>query len=114
MFEVADDEEFKVSVCTNCARHPSLKKMIEADLAVGICAFCCRTDAQVRNPENTEPMVMLIRALIRFYWDEFSYNSHWGGEAVLELFNEADNPVVEPFAANEYYDEFGECPIFCV
>lgn len=106
MFEVADDEELKVSVCSNCARHPSLKKMIEADLAVGICAFCCRTDAQVRNPENTEPMVMLIRALIRFYWDEFSYNSHWGGEAVLELFNEADNPVVEPFAANEYYDEF--------
>lgn len=106
MTEAADDGELRVSVCTDCARHPSLKKMIEADLATGTCAFCCRTDAQVRNPEDIEPMVMLMRALIRFYWDEFSYNSHWGGEAVLELFNEADNPIVEPFAANDYYDDF--------
>lgn len=106
MSEAVDNEELQVSICTDCARHPSLKKMIEADLAVGICAFCCRTDAQVRNPENTEPMAMLMRALIRFYWDEFSYNPHWGGEDVLELFNEADNPVVEPFVANDYYDDF--------
>ena len=106
MTEAVDDEELQVSVCTDCARHPSLKKTIEADPVTGICAFCCRTDAQVRNHENTEPMVMLMRALIRFYWDEFSYNSHWGGEAVLELFNDADNPVVKPFAANDYYDAF--------
>lgn len=106
MTEAANDEELQVSVCTDCARHPSLKRIIEADLVTGICAFCCRTDAQVRNPENIEPMVMIMRALIRFYWDEFSYNSHWGGEAVLELFNEADNPVVQPFAANDYYDDF--------
>lgn len=106
MTEAVDDEESQVSVCSDCARHPSLKKTIEADPVTGICAFCCRTDAQVRNPENTEPMVMLMRALIRFYWDEFSYNSHWGGEAVLELFNDPDNPVVEPFAANDYYDAF--------
>lgn len=106
MSEAANNEELQVSVCTECARHPSLKKMIKADLATGICAFCCRTDAQVRNPESIEPMVMLMRALIRFYWDEFSYNSHLGGEAVLELFNEQDNPVVEPFVANNYYDDF--------
>lgn len=106
MSEAADDEELQVSVCTECARHPSLKRMIEADLATGICAFCCRTDAQVRNPENIEPMVMLMRALIRFYWDEFSYNSHWGGDAVLDLFNDADNLVVEPFVADDYHDEF--------
>jgi hypothetical protein len=106
MSEAADDEELQVSVCTDCARHPSLKKMIEADLATGTCAFCCRTDAQVRNPKNIEPMVMLIRSLIRFYWDEFSYNPHWGGDAVLDLFKDADNLVVEPFVADDYYDEF--------
>lgn len=106
MSKAADYEEMRVSVCTDCARHPSLKKIIEADLATGICAFCCRTDAQVRNPENIEPMVMLMRSLIRFYWDEFSYNSHWGGDPVLSLFSDADNFVVEPFVANDYYDEF--------
>lgn len=108
MSEAARDEGFQVSVCIDCARHPSLKKMIEADLVTGICAFCCRTDAQVRNPENIEPMVMLMRSLIRFYWDEFSYNSHWGGDPVLELFEDADNLIVEPFVANDYHDEFDE------
>lgn len=106
MTEAADDEKLRVSICTDCARHPSLKRMIEADLATGICAFCCKTDAQVRNPENIAPLVMLMRALIRFYWDEFSYNSHWGGDPVLDLFNDANNPVVRPFAATDYYDDF--------
>lgn len=101
----AGEEDLKVSICLDCARHPSLKRMIEADRTTGVCAFCCRTDATVRNPDNAQPMVMLVRALIRFYWDEFDYNRHWGGENVLELFRAADNPVVRPFVADEYYDE---------
>ena len=108
MTEAAGDQGLQVSVCGDCARHSSLKKIIKADLVTGICAFCCRTDAQVRNPENIEPMVMMMRALIRFYWDEFSYNSHWGGEEVLKLFDDADNPVVKPFAADDYYYDFDE------
>lgn len=106
MTEAAVDEELQVSVCVDCARHPSLKKAIEADRVTGICAFCCRADALVRNPENVEPMVMLMRALIRFYWDELAYNSHWGGDAVLDLFHDAENPVVEPFVADDYHDAF--------
>lgn len=106
MNEASDDDELKVSVCSDCARHPSLKNMIEADLVTGVCAFCCKTDAQVRNPENIEPMIMLMRALIRFYWDEVSYNSHFGGDDAPHLFDDADNPVVKPFASDEYYDEF--------
>lgn len=50
-------------------------------------------------------MVMLVRALIRFHWDETSYNHHWGGESVLALIGEEDNPVVEPFVADTYQDE---------
>ena len=106
MEEAGIDESLSVSVCIDCARHPSLKQIIEDDLIVGICAFCCRTDAKVRNTETIEPMVMLIRSLIRFYWDEAVYNSHWGGDGVLELFCDAENPVVEPFVAESYYDEF--------
>ena len=82
----AVEEDVKVSVCVDCARHPSLKRAIKARPVIGTCAFCCRTDAEVRDGDDIEPMIMLIRALIRFYWDEEAYNSHWGGGNVLELF----------------------------
>ncbi|MBU0823819.1 MAG: RES family NAD+ phosphorylase [Alphaproteobacteria bacterium] len=76
----AVEEDPKVSICIDCARHPSLKRIIAARSVTGICAFCCRDDVVVRDTDDIEPMVMLLRALIRFYWDEFAYNSHWGGE----------------------------------
>ncbi len=106
--EDIEDAEPMVSLCVDCARHPSLKRVIEADSVTGLCAFCERLDATVRNPDRTEPMVMLLRSLIRFYWDEFSYNGHWGGDSVLDLFVAHDNPVVTPAVSNTYHDEFDD------
>jgi hypothetical protein len=80
--------------------------MIETRPVIGTCAFCCRTDVTVRDPDDIRPMVMLVRALIRFYWDEAVYNSHWGGDAVLDLFKDDANPVVRPPVADTYQDEF--------
>ncbi len=80
--------------------------MIETQPFSGTCAFCCRTNVTVRDPDDIEPMVMLIRALIRFYWNEETYNSHWGGGAVLDLFKDDVNPVVKPPVADTYQDEF--------
>jgi hypothetical protein len=37
------DENPKVSICLDCARHPSLKANIATRTKPGICAFCCRT-----------------------------------------------------------------------
>jgi hypothetical protein len=102
-----EDEDVRVSACVDCARHPSLIRVIEADSVTGLCAFCGRPDAIVRNPDNAEPMVMLIRALIRYYWDEFEYNGHWGGDSVLDLFADDANPVVRPAIADTYLDDFG-------
>lgn len=99
-------DEVRVSVCVNCARHPSLKQIIRADCVTGLCAFCGRLDATVRNPDSTEPMVMLIRALIRLYCDEFEYNGHWGGDSVLDLFIDDGNPVLKPALTDDYLDEF--------
>jgi hypothetical protein len=80
--------------------------MIQAKLVTGTCAFCCRDRAPVRDPDDVEPMVMLMRALIRFYWDEFDYNSHWGGDSAVELFADAANPVIAPPVCDTYRDEF--------
>jgi len=95
----------EVSVCVGCARHASLKRVIEADSTIGICGFCGETEVTVRNPANSEPMVMLFRALIRLHWDEIEYNPHFGGDSVLHLFANDNNPVVEPAITDEYWDE---------
>jgi len=102
----AVEEDIKVSVCVDCARHPSLKRAIKARPVIGICAFCCRTDAEVRDADDIKPMVMLIRALIRFYWDEVAYNPHWGGGSVLDLFEDDANLVVTPPVADTFQDDF--------
>ncbi len=103
--EVGDDE-ISISICWDCSTHPSLKRLIEQDCVIGVCGFCTRADVRVRNPENTEPMVMLIRALVRYYWDEWDYNPHWGGDSVLGLFVEG-NPVLAPLLSDKYSDEIG-------
>lgn len=106
--EVLNESDPRVSLCVDCARHPSLKRIIEDDSVVGLCAFCGRRDAKVRNPDRAEPMIMLIRSLIRYYWDEFEYNDHWGGESVLSLFERDDNPVVKPATSKDYLDLFDD------
>ncbi|MES0073608.1 RES family NAD+ phosphorylase [Mesorhizobium sp. M0058] len=51
---------------------------------------------------------MLLRALIRFFYDEQEYNRHWGGESVLSLFEHEDNPILKPPTSNAYLDDFDE------
>ena len=68
--EIDPDEEVATSLCIDCSRHSSVKKMVAVDCTKGRCALCARDNVDVRNPENLEPLVMLIRALIRFHYDD--------------------------------------------
>ena len=108
MVEIDSDEEIRTSLCLDCARHTSVKKIIVQDCTKGRCAVCARDDVDVRNPDNLEPLVMVIRALIRFHYDEHEYNPHWGGDSVMSLFYKADNPILEPPKSNLYVDDFDE------
>ncbi|WP_057469013.1 RES family NAD+ phosphorylase [Rhizobium sp. Root1203] len=105
--ELNDDELFP-SLCMDCARHPSVKKLVAQDCTKGRCALCARDDVDVRNPQNLEPLVMVIRALVRFHYDEQDYNPHWGGESVMSLFYDDANLIVEPPKSNLYVDDFDE------
>jgi hypothetical protein len=99
------DADIAVSICDKCAKHPSLKRLVCSDAITGLCCLCGIPDAKVRNTKDLTPMVMLIRSLIRFYWDETSYNSHWGGDQAIELFDR-ENPVLLSPATQNYRDEF--------
>jgi hypothetical protein len=104
--EVTDDIEIVVGLCADCAIHDSLKRLIEEQHELGMCAFCEKPDARIPSTTRVEPMVMLLRALIRFYWDEFLYNHHWGGDTPMALLCEPDNPVVKPPKSDRFHDEF--------
>lgn len=98
----------RVSLCGDCARHPGLKKCIAANSVLGLCAFCGRSGVAVRSPDDIQPMVMLLRALIRYHWDESAYNRHWGGDSLLALFDDPNNPLLAPPASDAYLDDFDE------
>jgi hypothetical protein len=100
-----DDDAPQASICVDCARHSSLKRLIASNAVPGLCGLCEREDVNVCDPRNTNSMVMLLRSLVRFYWDEYDYNPHWGGESVMALFGDPDNPVLEPPRSDRYYDE---------
>lgn len=100
------ENEIKVSLCVDCARHPSLKRSIKARSIIGICGRCCRADVEVRDPDDAQALVMVFRALVRFFYDEHEYNPHWGGTDVMVLLSDPDNPILEPSKSLDYGDEF--------
>ena len=106
MTKMVTDEDINVSVCIDCARHESLKKVIKENTSIGLCGFCGRTDAMVRCLEDLQPMTRVFKALIRFYWHEFDYNRHFGGvDSIIDLFDDDDNLVVKPTVTDQYRDE---------
>ena len=64
-----------LSICVDCSKHESLKKFVRDHGAVGYrCGICHRADLITSRPDAFQSLSYLIRALIRFYYDEWSYN----------------------------------------
>lgn len=89
-----------LSICVECSKHESLKRFVKNHGAVGYrCGICHRGDLIASQPESYKSLSYLIRALVRFYYDEWAYNGHWGGDhEPAELLSRA-NPIVEHEAA---------------
>lgn len=97
-----------VSLCVDCTVNEDLKNLITADAVKGLCGLCGRKTVIVRNPNKFGDVKMLIRALIRYHWDESDYNSHWGGESISYLLSQPSNPVLKPSQIDDHLDEFYE------
>jgi hypothetical protein len=88
------------SICLACAKHRSLKKFIEANGAKGNrCGICHRTDQIASDPVKFEALSNLVKSLVRFYYDEFAYNPHWGGHYGAEHLLLERNEIIEHQAA---------------
>ena len=79
------EDGLTVSVCNDCARHAGLEQTIEADINVRICRFYHRSKVKAKASDNCKPVLRPFKALIRFCWDEFEGNSHWGGRKVAAI-----------------------------
>ncbi len=85
-----------VSICVMCAIHPSLKRFVRDHGAVGYeCGICHRSDQIASSPADYGALSSLIRALIRFHYDEWTYNRHWGGNDEPESLLCRENDIVE-------------------
>lgn len=85
-----------LSLCTDCARHETLKAFIQTHPSEhDRCGACLRTApaALVCAVSDRQRLSYVLRALIRFYYDEDDYNEHLGGDSPQSLF-ESDNPIL--------------------
>jgi hypothetical protein len=85
-----------VTLCRDCAKHPSLKRFVEENAVEGpVCGICQETGYvyPACNPSRKENLTNLIKGLVRFYYDEFEYNGHFGGDEPQKLLAKS-NPIL--------------------
>lgn len=94
-----DDPPFeKLSLCVDCCKDPSLKRFVEANAEDGLaCAACIPVTGFARACaiERRQDMMNLLAGLVRFHFDEFEYNSSWGGADSVEELLTRPNPILE-------------------
>lgn len=96
-----------VSVCAGCAKHSEIRALAESALAKGVCGVCGHPGV-VFDPEQFGKMRNLIRALIRFHFNEDAYNGHWGGTSVAEVLLKQPNPLLQNLGFSDYADDLVE------
>jgi hypothetical protein len=97
------------SICIECAKHRSLKQFVKKCGAVGYeCGICRRRDLIASAPAEYDALSSLVRALVRFHYDEWSYNRHWGGDEEPPTMLCSENPILEHAATPGFPREAGE------
>jgi hypothetical protein len=86
------------SLCSICAKHLSLKRFVLNHGATGYeCGICHRKDQVATAPADYPAISSLVRSLVRYFYDEWSYNPHWGGDlAPPSLLCKEDEIVEHP------------------
>ncbi|MBL8593834.1 MAG: RES family NAD+ phosphorylase [Devosia sp.] len=86
------------SLCEDCAKHPALKRFIAAyGVRDTVCGICFRDPDEApylsAAPEQFVALSNLVKALIRYEYDEERYNRHFGGDEISGLLSDP-NPII--------------------
>lgn len=87
-----------MTLCESCAKHASLKAFVAKYAAEGpVCGICQRVDAPYLACAVAEKSQLenLVKALVRFFYHEYEYNGHWGGDEEPEVLLAKENPILE-------------------
>lgn len=80
------------SLCANCIKNTSLEAVIvKSGTVVDACAVCGATNVSAINSTQQE-FKSKFRALIRYHFSEWHYNTHMGGNGLEALFF-SGNPI---------------------
>lgn len=97
------------SICIECAKHSSLRGFVKKHRSTGYeCGICHRSDLIASAPAEHQALSSLVRALVRFHYDESTYNGHWGGEQGPEAILCDENPILEHAAVPGFPRDGGE------
>lgn len=92
-------------ICINCVKDKRLKMLIEQ---IGKSDKCdgCEENAIVINSVSNE-FSQFIKALVRFHYSEWDYNTHFGGDHYYQLFDSSGNIFFDKnrFKDSDVFDE---------
>jgi hypothetical protein len=81
-------------ICINCVKSEDLKTYFNNTiLHTGECLICGINELSI-DIEQDETVVMLIKALIRYYYAEYEYNDHFGDSDLSDIL-ERNNPILK-------------------
>ena len=82
-----------VNLCSNCAKSHQLMRLIqEIGTKVRKCQICGGIDIKAVDCESND-LTQLFKALIRYHFSEWDYNTHFGGSCIESLFFQ-ENPIL--------------------
>lgn len=99
-------EDDEILICIDCVKEIRFKKLIERNDSIKRCT-CCGSDNYTIDVDSNE-FIQMTKALVRYHFSEWDYNTHWGGDGFCTLFTTADNIFFDKsrFTNDEIYDEF--------
>ena len=81
------------SICVNCCKANQLKNLIiTKGVLVDKCDICGSSNIKALDCEDNN-LIQLFKALIRYNYSEWDYNTHWGGDGLEALFFKK-NPIL--------------------
>jgi RES domain-containing protein len=81
-------------LCVACVRDRNLKALIERQGIDSTCVNCGETRRCLDT--ESDDFFQLTKALVRFHFSEWEYNTHWGGDGYESLFYGEDNVFFDP------------------
>ncbi len=101
MYDLPNSDDLdpsSLSLCLFCAKDKHLKRFVVDNIRGSALCGICLSPSSVGDTcriERKRDLTNLIRALVRYYFDESDYNPRWGGEDGPHALLYRENPIVE-------------------